>query len=61
MSDIRLFIASSIDTEHERCVIGDTVRRLNDRYEPQGWRIRLLCWEDYEPAYRGLRKQSEYN
>lgn len=61
MSDIRLFIASSFDTEHERTVIGDTVRRLNDRYEPQGWRIRLLCWEDYEPAYRGLRKQSEYN
>lgn len=61
MSDIRLFIASSFDTAHERTVIGDTVRRLNDRYEPQGWRIRLLCWEDYEPAYRGLRKQSEYN
>lgn len=61
MSDIRLFIASSFDTEHERTVIGDTVRRLNDRYESQGWRIRLLCWEDYEPAYRGLRKQSEYN
>lgn len=61
MSDIRLFIASSFDKEHERTVIGDTVRRLNDRYESQGWRIRLLCWEDYEPAYRGLRKQSEYN
>ena len=61
MSDIRIFIASSFDTEHERTVIGDTVRRLNDRYESQGWRIRLLCWEDYEPAYRGLRKQSEYN
>lgn len=61
MSDIRLFIASSFDTEHERTVIGDTVRRLNDRYKSQGWRIRLLCWEDYEPAYRGLRKQSEYN
>lgn len=61
MSDIRIFIASSFDTEHERAVVGDTVRRLNDRYEPQGWRIRLLCWEDYEPVYRGLRKQSEYN
>lgn len=61
MSDIRLFIASSFDTAHERAVIGDAVRRLNDRFEPQGRRVRLHCWEDYEPAYRGLRKQSEYN
>ena len=61
MADIRIFIASSFDTEHERAVVGDAVRRLNDLYEPQGWRIRLHCWEDYEPTYRGLRKQSEYN
>ncbi len=61
MTNIRLFIASSFDTAHERAVVGDAVRRLNDRYEPQGWRIRLQCWEDYEPTYRGLRKQSEYN
>ena len=61
MSYIRIFIASSFDTAHERAVVGDAVRMLNDRYEGQGWRIKLHCWEDYEPEYRGIRKQSEYN
>lgn len=60
-SIIRLFIASSFDTAHERAVVGDAVRKLNDVYEPRGWRIRLHCWEDYEPEYRGIRKQTEYN
>ena len=61
MSQLTIFIASSYDTAHERAVLGDAVRRLNDRYEPQGWRIRLHCWEDYVPEYRGIRKQTEYN
>ena len=61
MSQLSIFIASSYDTAHERAVVGDAVRRLNDRYEPQGWRIRLHCWEDYMPEYRGIRKQTEYN
>lgn len=62
MSDIRLFIASSShDTEHERYLIGDVVRRLNDKYEPRGYRIRLGCWEDFTPEFTGTRKQSEYN
>ena len=61
MAQITVFIASSYDTAHERAVVGDAVRRLNDRYEPQGWRIRLHCWEDYMPEFRGTRKQTEYN
>ena len=61
MTFVSLFIASSYDAAHERAVIGDAVRRLNDKYEPQGFRVKLHCWEDYEPEYRGLRKQSEYN
>ena len=61
MSQLSIFIASSYDTAHERAVVGDAVRRLNDRFEPQGWRIRLHCWEDYMPEYRGIRKQTEYN
>lgn len=61
MSQLTIFIASSYDTAHERAVVGDAVRRLNGRYEPHGWRIRLHCWEDYVPEYRGIRKQSEYN
>ena len=61
MTVISLFIASSYDAAHERAVVGDAVRRLNDKYEPQGCRVKLHCWEDYEPEYRGLRKQSEYN
>ena len=61
MSQLSIFMASSYDTAHERAVVGDAVRRLNDRFEPQGWRIRLHCWEDYMPEYRGIRKQTEYN
>lgn len=61
MSQLSIFIASSYDTAHERAVVGDAVRILNDRFEPQGWRIRLHCWEDYMPEYRGIRKQTEYN
>lgn len=61
MSQLSIFIASSYDTAHERAVVGDAVCRLNDRFEPQGWRIRLHCWEDYMPEYRGIRKQTEYN
>lgn len=62
MSDIRLFMASSSrDTEHERYLIGDVMRKLNDQYESKGYRIRLGCWEDFAPEFTGTRKQSEYN
>ena len=61
MTVVSLFIASSYDAAHERAVVGDAVRRLNDKYEPQGCRVKLHCWEDYEPEFRGQRKQSEYN
>ena len=61
MSIVNIFIASSYDTAHERTVVGDAVRRLNDIYEPQGWRVKMYCWEDYTPEYKGIRKQTEYN
>ena len=61
MPDIRIFIASSYDTAHERAVVGDAVRRLNDKYEPLGCRVRLHCWEDFTPEFTGTRKQTEYN
>lgn len=61
MPMIRIFIASSFDTAHERAVVGDAVRRLNDNFEPRGWRIKLHRWEDYMPEYRGIKKQTEYN
>lgn len=62
MTTIQVFIASSSrDTAHERLVVGDDVRKLNDQYEKLGYRVRLACWEDFAPEYRGTRKQSEYN
>ena len=61
MLNVNIFIASSYDTAHERTVVGDAVRSLNDMYEPQGWRIKMLCWEDFIPEYKGTRKQTEYN
>lgn len=62
MITVSIFIASSSrDTQHERDVVGDAVRVLNDQYEPAGYRIRLNCWEDYAPEFTGERKQTEYN
>lgn len=62
METVSIFIASSSrDTGHERAVVGDAVRVLNDKYEPAGFRIRLKCWEDFAPEFTGARKQTEYN
>jgi tetratricopeptide (TPR) repeat protein len=40
--------------------IGDAVRKLNEKWLPNGVQIRLFKWEDFPPEYRGKSKQQEY-
>ena len=44
MTVVSLFIASSYDAAHERAVVGDAVRRLNDKYEPRGCKHPIAFW-----------------
>lgn len=60
-NSISIFVASSFEVHNTRVAIGDCIRKLNDKYEGDGIRVRLNCWEDYKPEYVGERKQNEYN
>lgn len=61
MCDVNVFVASSFDTRAWREAIGNGIREWNDALEPKGYRLRMKCWEDYNPEYNGIRKQDEYN
>lgn len=61
MHEINIFIASSFEMIEWREAIGNAIRQWSDIYEPSGYRIRMLCWEDFHPEYTGIRKQTEYN
>lgn len=61
MHEINIFIASSFEMIEWREAIGNAIRQWSDIYEPSGYRIRMLCWEDFHPEYTGVRKQTEYN
>ena len=58
---IKIFLASSNELEHDRDIIGNLVRRLDNLYEKRGIRIFLFEWEDGDAAYNNRRKQDEYN
>ncbi len=61
MQIVNIFIASSCELEEWRFGIGDAVRKWSDEFEPNGFRIKLKCWEDHHPEFTGVRKQDEYN
>lgn len=61
MITINIFIASSYELSEQRVLIGDYIRRLSYDYSPRGVRLRLACWEDFYPEYRGISKQQEYD
>lgn len=61
MHTINIFLASPFEVSEWRIVIGDLIRRWSDISEPHGYRLRLLCWEDFMPEFTGARKQTEYN
>lgn len=61
MKLVKIFVASSNELENDRVHLGDYVRKINDRYEIQGVRVRLYKWENFPPFYTGKRSQDEYN
>jgi len=61
MKTIKVFLASSEELKADRNRFGNLVRKLSDKYEEKGIRIRLFEGEDYDAAYNGLKKQEEYN
>jgi len=61
MLTINVFIASSYELSEQRVQIGDLIRRLSYELSPRGVCIRMLCWEDYHPEYKGTSKQHEYD
>ena len=58
---IKIFLASSNELEHDRDIVGNLVRRLDNLYEKRGSRVYLFEWEDCDAAYKNRRKQDEYN
>ncbi len=61
MKTINIFVASAFELTDWRNIIGDAIRQWSDFYEPKGFRIKMLCWEDYHPEYNGVRMQNQYN
>lgn len=61
MKTVNIFVASSFELRRWREAIGDYIRSLSDKYESNGFRIKLSCREDYHPEFTGTRKQTEYN
>ena len=59
---IKIFLASSNELSDDRERFGNFVRRINQKiFNKQGLNIVLFEWEDEDAAYRGRRKQDEYN
>ena len=57
-----IFLASSNELSDDREKFGNFVRRINQKiFNKQGLNIVLFEWEDEDAAYRGRRKQDEYN
>lgn len=61
MQTINIFIASSCELSEQRVLVGDYIHRLSYDYSPRGVRLRLACWEDFSPEYKGTSKQQEYD
>lgn len=61
MKTIRIFIASSEELYDDRNVISLFIEQLNEIYESKGLQFKVVRWENLNPAYEGVRKQSEYN
>ncbi len=58
----KIFLASSNELSDDREKFGNFVRRINQKiFNKQGLNIVLFEWEDEDAAYRGRRKQDEYN
>ena len=60
MKYINVFIGSSFVLMKERRAICDSIRRLNDKCLPDGVRLKLRIWEDFNIGFSGKHKQQEY-
>jgi len=60
-NEIKVFLASSSELELERAHIGDLFNDINSILTNTNVRLRLLKWENFNPAFTGERKQGEYD
>ena len=60
-SEIKVFLASSSELDLERAHVGDLFNDINTILADTNVRLRLLKWENFNPAYTGERKQGEYD
>jgi len=60
-TETKIFLASSSELELERTYIGDFFNDINSTLADTPVRIRLLKWEVFDPAFKGERKQAEYD
>ena len=60
-TEIKIFLASSSELELERAHVGDFCNDINSLLADTAVRVRLLKWEVFDPAYKGERKQGEYD
>lgn len=59
---LSIFVASSNELYHDRMVLGDIIRELDDQYEAEhNIRIKLQKWEDLPSYYTWERTQASYN
>ena len=60
-SEIKVFLASSAELDLERAHVGDFFNDINSILADTNVRMRLLKWENFNSAFTGERKQSEYD
>jgi len=60
-NEIKVFLASSSELDLERAHIGDLFNDINSILADTKVRLRLLKWENFDPAFTGERKQGEYD
>ena len=60
-SEIKVFLASSSELDLERAHVGDLFNDINSILADTNVRLRLLKWENFDPAFTGERKQGEYD
>jgi hypothetical protein len=60
-NEIKVFLATSAELDLERAHVGDLFNDINSILANTDVRVRLLKWENFDPAFTGERKQNEYN
>jgi hypothetical protein len=60
-NEIKVFLASSLELELERAHVGDLFNDINSLIADTAVRVRLLKWENFDPAFKAEPKQGEYN